>query len=87
MEPARLVPSKQQSSKQASWTLRALGGPQGNRGLEIGGKKVATLQKVPWSESVDTLHLGTVWVAFWPCSDLCGPETVSVGPEMGSVGP
>ena len=39
------------------------------------------------SKLMDKLNLGTVWVAFWPCLDLCGPETVSVGPKMGSFGP
>ena len=44
-------------------------------------------QKVPLSKLMDKINLGTVWVAFWPCLDPCGPETVSVGPKMGSFGP
>ena len=44
-------------------------------------------QKVPLSELMDTINPGTVWVAFWPCLDPCSPETVSVGPTMGSFGP
>ena len=39
------------------------------------------------SKLMDKLNLGTVWVPFWPCLDLCGPETVSGGPKMGSFGP
>ena len=40
-------------------------------------------RKVPLSKR-DKINLGTVWVAFWPCLDPCGPETVSVVPKMGS---
>ena len=38
-------------------------------------------QKVPLSKLMDKINLGTVWVAFWPCLDPWGPETVSVGPK------
>ena len=44
-------------------------------------------RKVLLSKLMDTINLGTVWGAFWLCLDLCGPETVSVGPKMGSFGP
>ena len=44
-------------------------------------------QKVPLSNLMDKISLGTVWVAFWPCLDPCGPETVSIGPKMCSLGP
>ena len=44
-------------------------------------------QKVPLSKLMDKINLGTVWVAFWPCLDPCGPKTVSVGPKTGSFGP
>ena len=44
-------------------------------------------QKVLLSRLMDKINLGTVWVAFWPCLDLCGTETVSVGPKIGSFGP
>ena len=39
-------------------------------------------QKVPLSKLTDKINLGTVWVAFWPWLDPCGPETVSVGSKM-----
>ena len=39
-------------------------------------------RKGPLSKLMDEINLGTVWVALWPCLDLCGPETVSVGPRM-----
>ena len=44
-------------------------------------------QKVSLSKLMDKINLGTVWVAFWPCLEPCGPETVSVGPKLGSFGP
>ena len=44
-------------------------------------------QKGPFSELVDSINLGTVWVAFWPCLDPWGPETVSAGPRMGLLEP
>ena len=36
---------------------------------------------------MDKINLGNVWVAFWPCLDPCGPDTVSVGPKIGLFGP
>ena len=55
---------------------------KGARCLRGGG------QKVPLSNLMDQINLGTVWVSdFWPCFGPCGPETVSVGPKKGSFGP
>ena len=44
-------------------------------------------QKVPLSKLMGKTNLGTFWVAFWPCLDLCGPKMVSVGPKWVHLGP